>query len=110
MKKDYKDVEDKYKAWADILKAVSHPIRLYIIDLLSEGEKCVYDIDEKLHIDISTISRHLATLRRAGIVDSDKRGTQVYYRLKIPCVLNFFTCTENVIRETVEEKMKILNK
>jgi ArsR family transcriptional regulator len=47
--------------------------------------------------DISTVSRHLSLLKNAGIVDDDKRGTQVFYSLKVPCVLNFFTCVESVL-------------
>ena len=106
---DYKDVEERYKEWANILKAIAHPIRLYILELLQNGEMCVNEIDEKLHIDISTVSRHLSTLRKAGIIKDEKRGNQVYYSLRIPCVLNFFKCAEDVIKENIEEKLKILN-
>jgi ArsR family transcriptional regulator len=105
----YKEVEEKYKEWANILKALSHPIRLYIIELLKDGEKCVCEIDEKLHIDMSTVSRHLSTLRKSGIIKDEKRGNQVYYTLKVPCVLNFLHCAENVTKESIEEKIKILN-
>jgi len=106
---EYKKVEERYKEWANILKALSHPIRLYIIELLNDGEKSVNEIDKKLHIDISTVSRHLSTLRKAGIIKDEKRGTQVYYSLKIPCVLNFLKCAEDVVKEGIKEKIKILN-
>ncbi len=105
---NYKDIEEKYKEWANILKALAHPIRLYIVELLSSGEKCVCEIDEKLHIDVSTVSRHLSTLKRAGIVKDEKRGNQVFYSLKIPCVLNFFQCTQEVLKEQLNDKMKLL--
>lgn len=45
-----------------------------------------------------TVSRHLALLRNAGIVVDEKRGSQVFYRLRVPCVLNFFKCLEAVQR------------
>ena len=105
--KDYKKVEEKYKEWANILKALAHPIRLYIIELLSDGEKSVCEIDEKLHIDVSTVSRHLSTLKRTGIVKDEKRGNQVFYSLKIPCVLNFFKCAQDVLKEQVSNKTKL---
>jgi ArsR family transcriptional regulator len=43
-----------------------------------------------------TVSRHLAQLRHAGIVEDDKRGSQVFYKLKTPCVMNFFKCVASV--------------
>ena len=105
----YKKVEERYREWANILKALAHPIRLYIIELLQNGEKCVCEIDEKLHIDMSTVSRHLSTLRKAGIIKDEKRGNQVYYSLRTSCVLNFLQCAANVTKESLEEKIKILN-
>ncbi len=105
---DYKEVEDKYIEWAEILKALSHPIRLFIVELLAKGEKCVSEIDKELNIDISSVSRHLSTLKKAGIISDEKRGNQVYYSLKIPCVLNFLYCAQQVLKEQVEKKMRIL--
>ncbi len=106
----YAEVEGKYVEWANILKAIAHPIRLFIIDLLAEGEKNVSEIDEKLHIDISTVSRHLSTLKKAGIIQDKKRGNQVYYSLKIPCVMNFFSCAQQVLKDQIEKKLEILEK
>ena len=45
----------------------------------------------------STISKHLSVLKQTGIVEDDKRGKQVYYKLKVPCVMNFMHCVEAVI-------------
>jgi len=50
--------------------------------------------------DISTVSKHLSLLKKAGIVLDDRRGQQVYYRLRVPCILNFFGCIEAVVKET----------
>jgi ArsR family transcriptional regulator len=46
--------------------------------------------------EMSTVSRHLSQLKEAGILEDDKRGVQVFYRLKVPCILNFFKCVESV--------------
>ncbi len=83
---------------AMVMKAMAHPSRLLIIDELSHGERCVYDLTELVGHDMSTVSKHLAVLKRAGIVQDEKRGLQVYYRLKVPCILNFFQCVESVIK------------
>lgn len=48
-------------------------------------------------VDISTISKHLRVLKEVGIVQEDKRGKNVYYALKMPCVLSFLDCVEKSI-------------
>lgn len=86
-----------YEARARVIKAMAHPTRLFMVEELSKGERCVCDLTEMVGADTSTVSRHLSLLKNAGIVDDDKRGTQVFYSLKVPCVLNFFTCVESVL-------------
>lgn len=88
---------DDFAARAHIMKALAHGSRLLIIDELSRGERCVCDLRELVGHDMSTVSKHLSILKNAGIVEDDKRGKQVYYRLKVPCVLNFFHCLESVL-------------
>lgn len=87
-----------FKECAAIVKALAHPSRLMIVDELSRGERCVYDLTELIGHDISTVSKHLNLLKKNGLVEDEKRGKQVYYRLKIPYILNFFHCIEPVIR------------
>lgn len=82
---------------ADILKALGHPTRLLIIDELSQGERCVAELTELAGADMSTVSRHLGVLRNAGILTDERRGNCIYYSLRCPCVLGFFTCIESVI-------------
>lgn len=64
-----------------ILKALADPTRLRIVGLLQGGEVCVCHIHDSLKIPQPKTSRHLAYLRRAGVVQADKRGLWVYYRL-----------------------------
>lgn len=88
---------DQFKARAEVMKAMAHPTRLLMIDELSRGERCVCDLQTLVGNDISTVSKHLAVLKKAGIVADERRGKQVFYRLKVPCILNFFHCIESVI-------------
>jgi ArsR family transcriptional regulator len=97
----------RYEARARIVKAMAHPTRLYLVDVLAKDEKCVQELTEKIGADMSTVSRHLGVLKSAGIVESDKRGAQIYYRLRVPCVLNFFDCVESVIKITASEQLKL---
>ena len=84
---------------AGVMKALAHPSRLFIVDELSRGERCVCELTEMVGADVSTVSKHLSVLKRAGIVLDDKRGAQVFYRLRVPCILNFFGCVEAVLDE-----------
>ncbi|HLP77306.1 MAG TPA: metalloregulator ArsR/SmtB family transcription factor [Candidatus Paceibacterota bacterium] len=86
----------KYKAQARIIKALAHPTRLFIVDELAQGERCVCELTEMIGVEMPTVSRHLSQLKHAGIVEDDKRGAQVFYRLRVPCVLNFFKCVQAV--------------
>lgn len=86
-----------------VLKALAHPTRLYLVDELSRGERCVRELTELVGADMSTVSRHLGVLKSAGVVEDAKRGLQVYYSLKVPCVMRFFDCVESVLEANARE-------
>lgn len=88
---------DRLERRAHILKALAHPSRLMMVEALEKSEMCVCELQELVGADISTVSKHLLVLKRAGLVESEKRGLQVFYTLLSPCVLNFFSCVESVI-------------
>jgi ArsR family transcriptional regulator len=87
-----------YEQRAAIMKAMAHPSRLMMVDALAHGEQCVCDLTTLVGHDISTVSKHLSILKNAGIVEDEKRGKNVYYSLKVPCVLTFFHCMESVLK------------
>ena len=95
------------EARAKIMKALAHPTRLFIVDELSRGERCVCELTEMIGADISTVSKHLSVLKGAGIVRDDKRGSQVFYRLSVPCILNFFGCVEAVMAQEARERSAV---
>ncbi|PKK82386.1 MAG: transcriptional regulator [candidate division Zixibacteria bacterium HGW-Zixibacteria-1] len=99
-----------FEARAKIIKAMAHPTRLFIVDELSRNEKCVCELTEMVGADTSTVSKHLSVLKSVGIVEDDKRGSQVYYRLRVPCVLNFFGCVESVLKTNATEQLQLLKK
>lgn len=96
-------------AKAEIFKALAHPTRLWMVEQLEKKEKCVCEFVDKLDIDFSTVSKHLSVLKQAGIVKDDKRGKKVFYRLKVPCVMNFMNCIEAVIKENAVAQTALLN-
>jgi ArsR family transcriptional regulator len=56
---------------------------------------------------MSTVSKHLSVLKAAGIVADEKRGMQVYYTLKMPCVLRFFECAGEVLARAAKEQAEL---
>lgn len=87
---------DRYRAQARIIKALAHPTRLFIVDELSRGERCVRELTAMIGVEMPTVSRHLSLLRSVGILGTERRGSQVFYGLRRACVLNFFTCIQAV--------------
>lgn len=102
-------IRSRFEARAKIVKAMAHPTRLFIVDQLAEDrERCVCDLTEMIGADMSTVSKHLAVLKAAGIIQDQKRGSQVYYTLRVPCVLRFFECVESVMRCNAAEQQKLV--
>jgi len=97
----------RFEARAAVIKAMAHPTRLFIVDQLSHGERCVCELTKMIGADMSTVSRHLAVLKGAGVVDDEKRGAQVFYKLRMPCILNFFECVESVIRAKAQAQLSL---
>ena len=87
------------EARARVMKALAHPSRLFIVDELSRGERCVCDLTEMVGADVSTVSKHLAVLRAHDIVEDRRAGNVVYYKLLTPCVCKFFACATQVLKD-----------
>ncbi|MBU8920696.1 MAG: metalloregulator ArsR/SmtB family transcription factor [Bacteroidales bacterium] len=73
-----------YRKSSEILKAVSHPARMEIIDRLQRNGCNVSLIQRNLGLPQSTISQHLKILKNAGIISSRREGTRVCYKIEIP--------------------------
>lgn len=95
-------------ARAEILKALAHPTRLCIVEELEKGERRVGDLTKLIGDDMSTVSKHLTILKNAGLVSDQKRGTTVFYRLRVPCVMNFMNCVEAVMTHRLNEQIALV--
>jgi len=98
-------IRARYEARARVMKALAHPTRLFVIDQLADGERCVCELTDLIDADVSTVSKHLSVLRDAGIVADDKRGNQVFYSLRVPCVLNWYACVEGVLKASARDRL-----
>lgn len=98
---NFKFKEEDYDLLAKIMKVLSHPVRLKIVKELKE-EKCLCELQPLFSLDKSTLSRHIAELKRMKIVNERKDGRRIFLKLNTICLLNIFECIINLIEK--EEK------
>lgn len=93
------------EARSKVAKALAHPARLKLIDILNkEGDKCVRELTGTINLSQSSISKHLKILKSVGIVTSKKEGVKSNYSLRATCVVNFFSCMDEVLRENLNKQ------
>ncbi|MFE3740203.1 ArsR/SmtB family transcription factor [Streptomyces sp. NPDC059134] len=76
--------EEQAADLAKVFKALGDPVRLRLLSMIASragGEVCVCDLTPAFDLSQPTISHHLKLLKQAGLIDSERRGTWVYYRL-----------------------------
>jgi len=100
--------KERLRLKAGVFKAMGHPIRLGIVEMLAHGEKCVCEIVEYVGTDISNVSKHLAILRQNGLVSDRREGLRVFYRLAMPCAVDFSRCVENVVLSRLDGQRALL--
>jgi ArsR family transcriptional regulator len=97
-----------FQKQADIAKAITHPLRIAIMDFLKDGEQCVCDIAEYVGSERSNVSRHLSVMVNAGVLEHRKEGLRVIYKLKTPCILEFFACMTTCLKQQAKDSEKLL--
>ena len=100
------ETKNKLIQQAAVIKALSHPTRLLIVDMLSKKNICVCEITKAIGNDMSTVSKHLSVLKNSGLVDITRKGNQIFYNLKCPCILEFMNCIAKVSKTAAKEKIK----
>jgi len=103
-------IDDVTVLKAEMFKALGHPLRLKIVEFLLKGEHAVGEIVEHVGAGQSNTSRHLALLKRAGILGDHKEGLNVYYRVEMPCIANFFVCVQDAVRDKLTASRALLKR
>lgn len=102
-----KERQARLESRAAVIKAMAHPTRLFIVEQLSRRARCVGELTERVGADTSTVSKHLFVMKKTGVVSDAKRGSQVFYSLRIPCIVRFFGCIDAVMKSVARERMKL---
>lgn len=93
---------------ADFFKALSHPLRIRILELLSEGEKSVNELQSILNKDGSAVSQQLSVLRAKNIVVGTKDGKRVLYSLRDPMIMNLLEVTRAIFNNHLIDTISML--
>ena len=98
------------KARTEVLKALAHPSRLFMVEKLEGKPYCVCELTEMVGADGSTVSKHLSILKSAGVIEEDrKEGTSTYYKLSCNCYKALTEGVEQVVRNKFEKQRRALN-
>lgn len=95
-------MKELYKLHAEMCKVFSNSTRLEILNLLRHKEMSVTDLIGKTKLSQSNISQHLAIMKYKGIVESNRKGQNIYYKLTYPKIIKAF----DIIREVLKERLK----
>jgi DNA-binding transcriptional ArsR family regulator len=87
---------DFYESKSEFLKALSHPTRLAILDILRDGEQCVCHMEAMLELRQAYISQQLMILKNAGLVESRRDGLNLYYRVVKTEIFNLLDIVDSV--------------
>ena len=98
-----------YVVKAQLFRVLGHPLRIRILEVLSDGERTVGDLQAELELDSSSTSQHLAALRRQGVLDSRRVGTSVYYRIRDPRVSQLLVVAKQILTSALSDSHALLS-
>jgi ArsR family transcriptional regulator len=97
-----------YVVKAQLFRVLGHPVRIRMLELLSDGERTVGDLQAELNLDSSSTSQHLAALRQQGVLDSRRAGTSVYYRIRDPRVTQLLAVAKQILTSALSDSHALL--
>lgn len=101
-------IMDRYGIQVEMFKALAHPVRLILLEKLGVRPRCVCELAAEVGIGKSVASKHLSQLKAAGLIEDERRGTLVEYRLAAPCVLDLAACAEKTIASNRRKRLDTL--
>ena len=98
-----------YVAKAQLFRVLGHPVRIRMLELLSDGERSVGELQAELSLDSSSASQHLAALRQQGVLRSRRAGTSVYYGLRDPRVSQLLAVAKQILSSALSDSQTLLS-
>jgi DNA-binding transcriptional ArsR family regulator len=98
-----------YVVKAQLFRVLGHPVRIRILELLSDDERTVGDLQAALSLDSSGTSQHLTALRQHGVLESRRAGTSVYYRIRDPRTSQLLAVAKQILTSALSESHTLLS-
>ena len=98
-------MKELYEIHAEMCKVFSNPTRLEILNLLRDEELSVTELIAKTKLNQANISQHLSIMKSKGIVISDRKGKNIYYRLTNPKIIKAFDIIKEILSERLRSRM-----
>lgn len=98
---------NRYQLQTAIFKALAHPMRLFMLEMLRDKDWCVCELAAAVGVSKSVASKHLSQLKAVGLIEDSKRGTQVEYHLLTPCILEMAACAERSMLDALRRKLDL---
>ncbi|MEV7770231.1 metalloregulator ArsR/SmtB family transcription factor [Kitasatospora sp. NPDC086791] len=98
-----------YQHKAEFFKTLGHPVRIRVLELLSEHEQAVADLLPEVGVEAAHLSQQLAILRRTGLVTSRREGAGVYYRLTTPEVADLLAVARSILGALLTDRAGLLD-
>ncbi len=104
------DSKEIYKMHADFCKFMGSPKRIEILFLLGDGEKCVDELARLMKINVPNVSQNLSIMKDRGVVESRREGTNMYYKLSDPKILEACIILRDLMIQQLNKKLNIFNR
>lgn len=98
-----------YRVKADFFRLLGHPARVRILELLRDGERTVGDLQAELDLDSGGTSQHLTAMRKQGILDNRRAGTNVFYRVRDPRMFQLLDTARQILGSQLQETQTLLD-
>ncbi|MEV4313518.1 metalloregulator ArsR/SmtB family transcription factor [Actinocrispum sp. NPDC049592] len=97
-----------YQLKAEFFKTLGHPVRIRVLELLSQREHAVAEMLPEVHVEPANLSQQLAVLRRAGLVATRKEGSNVYYSLASPLFAELLAVARKILTGVLAGQVELL--
>ncbi len=94
---------------AELFKALAHPARIRVLEILADGERSVGELQPEVGIESSHLSHQLAVLRRAGLVIARRDGSSVHYQVQDPAVVELLAVARRLLLSSLEQTRDLLS-
>lgn len=95
---------------AEFFKALAHPLRIRILEILADGNKSVNEIQQLAESEGSAVSQQLTVLRSKNIVTGSKEGNRVIYSLRDPMIIDLLDVAKKIFNNQLSETITILDR